>query len=131
MTHRHRHDLVRSFVLTGGRAQPTGTADELDLITMVTAVPGKPRTGLQPEHLRAIDLCRGGYLTVVEVAGHLGQPLTITRILLGDLIDSGLLSVKGDQGDQAGSGIGPAAGTPAGPEHLRTLERMLHGLQAL
>lgn len=125
MTHRQRHDLVRSFVLTGGRAQPTGTADELDVITMVTAVPGRPRTGLQPEHLRVIDLCRGGYLTVVEVAGHLGQPLTITRILLGDLIDSGLLSVKWNQSD------GTAAGTPSGPDHLRTLERMLHGLQAL
>lgn len=124
MTHRHRHDLVRTFVLTGGRAQPTGTADELDVLTMVTAVPGKPRTGLQPEDLRVIDLCRGGYLSVIEVAGHLGQPLTITRILLGDLIDSGLLEVKASQKD---------AGTPTtpDPDRLRTLERMLHGLQAL
>jgi uncharacterized protein DUF742 len=128
MTHRQRHDLVRSFVLTGGRAQPTGTADELDVVTMVTAVPGGPGNGLQPEHLRVIDLCRGGYLSVIEVAGHIGQPLTITRILLGDLLDSGLLSVKTDQTD---SGTPPAAGTPSGPDRLRTLERMLHGLQAL
>ncbi|WP_197353147.1 DUF742 domain-containing protein [Streptomyces bathyalis] len=115
---------MRTFVLTGGRAQPTGTADELDVLTMVTAVPGKPRTGLQPEDLRVIDLCRGGYLSVIEVAGHLGQPLTITRILLGDLIDSGLLEVKASQKE---------AGTPAtpDPDRLRTLERMLHGLQAL
>lgn len=127
MTHRHRRDLVRPFVLTGGRAQPTGTADELDVVTMVTAAPGKPRAGLQPEQQKVIDLCRDGYLAVVEVAGHLGQPLTITRILLGDLIDSGLLSVRWNKGDEEGSGDG----TPAGEERLRTLERMLHGLQAL
>ena len=127
MTHRHRQDLVRTFVLTRGRAQPTGTADELDVLTMVTAVPGKARTGLQPEDLRVIDLCRGGYLSVIEVAGHLGQPLTITRILLGDLIDSGLMEVKASRKD-SGSG---AAGTPDDPDRLRTLERMLHGLQAL
>jgi hypothetical protein len=130
MTHRHRHDLVRSFVLTGGRAQPAQGAGSLDVLTMVTAVPGKPGTGLQPEHLKVLELCRGGYLSVVEVAGHLGQPLTITRVLLGDLIDSGLLSVKSDQ-TGPDSGTAPAAGTTPDPDRLRTLERMLHGLQAL
>ncbi|MCH6159747.1 DUF742 domain-containing protein [Streptomyces marispadix] len=131
MTHRHRHDLVRSFVLTGGRAQPAQGAGALDVLTMVTAVPGKPPgTGLQPEHLKVIDLCRGGYLSVVEVAGHLGQPLTITRVLLGDLIDAGLLSVKADQ-TAPDAGSAPAPGTKPDPDRLRTLERMLHGLQAL
>ncbi len=115
-------------MLTGGRAQPTGTADELDMLTMVTAVSGASRAGLQPEHLRVIDLCRGGSLSVVEVAGHLGQPLTITRILLGDLIDAGLLEVKSGLKH---SGTRSADGTPADPDRLRTLERMLHGLQAL
>ncbi|SCK24052.1 DUF742 domain-containing protein [Streptomyces sp. WMMB 322] len=128
MTHRHRHDLVRTFVLTGGRAQPTGTADGLDVLTMVTAVPGRPRTGLQPEDVRVIDLCRGGYLSVIEVAGHLGQPLTITRILLGDLIDAGHLEVKAGRKD---SGSHDASGAATDPDRLRTLERMLHGLQAL
>lgn len=128
MTRRYRHDLVRSFVLTGGRAQPTGTADELDVVTMVTTVPGNPGTGLQPEHLRVLDLCRGGYLSVIEVAGHLGQPLTITRILLGDLLEAGLLEVNAGQTD---SGTRSAVGTIPDPDRLRTLERMLHGLQAL
>lgn len=127
MTHRHRHDLVRSFVLTGGRAQPTGNANRLDVLTMVTAAPGAPRSGLQPEHLRVIELCRGGYLSVIEVAGHLGQTLTITRILLGDLLDSGLVETKPRPAD----GTGAANGAAHDPDRLRTLERMLHGLQAL
>lgn len=127
MTHRHRHDLVRSFVLTGGRAQPTGNANRLDVLTMVTTAPGAPRSGLQPEHLRVIELCRGGYLSVIEVAGHLGQTLTITRILLGDLLDSGLVETKPRPAD----GTGGATGAAHDPDRLRTLERMLHGLQAL
>lgn len=129
MTHRQRRDLVRSFVLTGGRAQPTSNADSLDVVTMVTAVPGKQVTGLQPEHRAMIDLCRGGYLSVVEVAGHLGQPLTITRILIGDLLEFGLLATKTSRLD---AGASPAGGTTTpDPDHLRILERMLHGLQAL
>jgi hypothetical protein len=127
MTRRHRHDLVRSFVLTGGRTQPSGDADGLDVVTMVTAAPGRPPTGLQPEHLAIIELCRGGYLSVIEVAGHLGQPLTITRILLGDLLDSGLLVTKTDER----GGTPATSGRVPDPDRLRTLERMLHGLQAL
>jgi hypothetical protein len=128
MTHRHRRDLVRSFVLTGGRAQPTGRADRLDVLTMVTTAPGAPRSGLQPEHLRVVELCRGGYLSVIEVAGHLGQTLTITRIILGDLLDSGLLEIKPAPTE---SGAVTAPGAATDPDRLRTLERMLHGLQAL
>lgn len=124
MTPRHRRDLVRSFVLTGGRAQPTHDTHVLDIVTMVTAVQGKPMTGLQPEHVAIVELCRGGYLSVIEVAGHLGQPLTITRILLGDLLDSGHIATGAKP---------PVAGTvpDAEADHLHLLERMLHGLQAL
>jgi len=125
MTPRYRRDLVRSFVLTGGRAQPTRNTGALDVITMVTAVPGRPFTGLQPEHLAIVELCRGGYLSVAEVAAHLGQPLTITRILLGDLLASGHVAVGANASD------GGAAGAAADSDHIRLLERMLRGLQAL
>ncbi len=127
MTFRHRRDLVRPFVLTGGRATTRG-AQVLDVVTMVTAVPGKPVTGLPPEQLAMVGLCRGGYLSVIEVAGHLGQPVTVTRVLIGDLLDSGLLMTRA-----GGPGTRASSGTDVAPaeDRVAVLERMLHGLQAL
>jgi Protein of unknown function (DUF742) len=123
VTPRRRRDLVRPFVLTGGRARPSRNTHVLDVVTMVTAVPDRPLTGLPPEQLAMVDICRGGYLSVVEVASHLGQPLTVTRVLLGDLLDTGHLVTRANQTTSTAS--------PSGSAALDTLERLLHGLQTL
>lgn len=127
MTPRRRRDLVRSFVLTGGRARPTRNTHVLDVITMVTSVPDRSVAGLLPEQLAVVELCRGGYLSVIEVAGHLGQPLTITRVLLGDLLDTGHIVTRVPA--PAVPTANSAAGERAATAHI--LEKLLHGLQAL
>lgn len=126
MTPRRRRDLVRSFVLTGGRAHPTRNTHVLDVITMVTSVPDRSVAGLLPEQLAVVELCRGGYLSVVEVAGHLGQPLTVTRVLLGDLLDAGHIVTRVPT---TVSGDGTESGDRTSTAHI--LEKLLHGLQAL
>lgn len=127
MTPRRRRDLVRSFVLTGGRARPTRNTHVLDVITMVTTVPDRSVAGLLPEQLAVVELCRGGYLSVIEVAGHLGQPLTITRIVLGDLLDTGHVVTR----TSPTTDDSPERGTASGPTTAHILEKLLHGLQAL
>lgn len=127
MTPRRRRDLVRSFVLTGGRARPTRNTHVLDVITMVTSVPDRSVAGLLPEQLAVVELCRGGYLSVIEVAGHLGQPLTITRVLLGDLLDTGHIVTRVPA--PAVPTADAATGERAATAHI--LEKLLHGLQAL
>lgn len=121
MKPRRRHDLVRPFVLTRGRARPTRNTHVLDVITMVTTVPDRPLSGLQPEQTAMVDICRGGYLTVVEVASHLRQPLAVTRVLLADLLDAGHLVARNNQ--QA------PTGAPSQATDTHILERLLHGLQ--
>lgn len=126
---------MRSFVLTGGRARPTRNTHVLDVITMVTAVPDRSIAGLLPEQLAMIELCRGGYLSVIEVAGHLGQPLTVTRVLLGDLLDSGHIVTR----LPVPAAADPVSADPASAEATESsrdttahiLEKLLHGLQAL
>lgn len=118
---RRREDLVRSYVITGGRARPTRNTHALDVITMVTATQDRPLTALGPEQLALVDLCRGGYLSVIEVASHLRLPLTVTRVLLGDLLDSGHLVTR----------LRPAEPGSAQLTDVHILERVLHGLQAL
>lgn len=81
-----KHGLVRPYVITDGRAHPT--RGSFDLVTLVIAAKGDP-SGLSPEKRRVMELCRGGSLSVAEVAGHLGIPVSVTKVLLADLVDSG------------------------------------------
>jgi DNA-directed RNA polymerase specialized sigma24 family protein len=88
MTPRRREKgLVRPYVVTDGRAYPT--RNTLDFVTLVFAADDRPLSGLNPEKRRMVELCRGGSLSVAEVAGHLGLAVSVTKVLLADLVDSG------------------------------------------
>lgn len=113
---RRRNDraLVRPHVVTGGRAHPTRNV--FDLVTLVTANADRPLTGLTPEKLRIVELCRGGALSVVEIAGHLELPVAVTKVLLSDLVDDGHLTTR--------------APAPAARTQARLLQEVLDGLRA-
>jgi len=84
---RREQGLVRPYVVTDGRSRPT--RNTLDLVTLLIAANDLPLTGLSPEKRRLMRLCRPGALSVAEVAGHLGLPVSVTKVLIADLIDSG------------------------------------------
>lgn len=112
-----RHDdreraLVRPHVVTGGRAHPSRNIFEL--ITIVTAVSDR-WPGLSPEKRRLMELCRGGALSVAEIAGHLALPVSVTRVLLSDLLDSGHIATLARS----------SAATP----RVQLLQEVLHGLR--
>lgn len=112
---RNERALVRPHVVTGGRAHPTRNV--FDLVTLVIATGDLPRTGLTPEKVRIVELCRGGALSVVEISGHLGLPIGITKVLLSDLVDGGHLTTR--------------AGAPAAQQpKVRLLQEVLDGLRA-
>ncbi|MCQ8772730.1 MULTISPECIES: DUF742 domain-containing protein [Streptomyces] len=91
-TPRHERGLVRPYVVTDGRAHPT--RNTFDLVTLVLAQYDRPLTGLSPEKRRLMELCLGGPLSVAEIAGHLMLPVSVTKVLLGDLVDSGHLITR-------------------------------------
>ncbi|WP_035841276.1 DUF742 domain-containing protein [Kitasatospora azatica] len=88
----HERGLVRPYVVTNGRSEPT--RNTFDLVTLVTAVPDRPVQGLSPEQRRLVDLCAHGALSLAEVAAHLRLPVSVTKVLLGDLVDSGHLLTR-------------------------------------
>lgn len=113
--HRRERGLVRPYVVTDGRSHPT--RNTLDLVTLVTAVGNRPLTGLSPEKRRVMELCRGGALSVAEVAGHLTLAMSVTKVLLSDLIDSGRITPRPPV---------PKAQLPDG----RLLQEVLDGLRS-
>jgi hypothetical protein len=84
--------VVRPYTMTGGRVRPaTGS---FDLVAMVVSIPydGHLPPHLQPEHRSILGLCREP-LSVAETAAHLDLPLGVVRILLGDLLAGGLITM--------------------------------------
>ncbi|MFJ9693625.1 DUF742 domain-containing protein [Kitasatospora sp. NPDC101183] len=85
---------VRPYVITGGRSRPTRT--DLAVESLVTALPQPPvlpeHVLLNREHRRIVALCHS-LLSVAEVAAHLGLPLGVVKVLVGDLWDLGAVQV--------------------------------------
>ena len=106
--------LVRPHVVTGGRAHPTRNI--FDLVTLVIANRSQV-TGLSPEKRQVMELCQGGALSVAEVAAHLTLPVSVTKVLLSDLVDSGHVVTRA------------SAAEPEGPSD-RLLREVLDGLRA-
>ncbi|TWF94611.1 DUF742 domain-containing protein [Saccharopolyspora dendranthemae] len=89
--------LVRPHVVTRGRARPTRNTFEMD--TQIYAVREASPGAAGPEMRRVLRLCRDGAMSVAEVAGHLRLPMSVTKVLLGDLLDSGHIVTRSAQHD--------------------------------
>lgn len=101
--------LVRPFTITRGRT--ASRHRELELITVIITNAPEPGSdaddpalppGLEPEHRKILQQCRKPAV-VAEIAAHLDLPVSVTKILVGDLIEAGLLTVGA-----TASGDGPA-----------------------
>lgn len=113
--------LVRPYAMTGGRTRPGPTGVRFDLIALVTLDPGAPGVDdapLGPEHRNLIDLCRPETQSVAELAAGADLPVGVVRVLLGDLLELGCVTVS----------------RPVPPAQLpdeRILREVIEGLRAL
>jgi hypothetical protein len=104
--------LVRPYTVSNGRTRPSVA---MDLLSMVIATGQLPRDPLDPDHARALALCRSA-ATVAEIAAHLRLPAAITKVVLSDLVDWGAAQTR-------------APYPIAGPTNHSVLERLIDGLQ--
>lgn len=110
-------DPDRFYTITGGRSRSAESS--LDLVTLIVGE-CDPVPGMQSEHVRILRLCRQP-VAVVEISADLGLPVSIVKILLCDLLDSGQITARH-----------PAA-APTGMQlpDPETLKQVLIGLQNL
>lgn len=83
-------DLVRPFVMTGGRTR--ADRDDLRIETLVEATAGTEAAGL-PEHRAILAACADGPTSVAEISAHTGLPVGVTTILVADLIEQGAVEL--------------------------------------
>lgn len=118
--------LIRPYAMTGGRTSsgPGGTRfDVIALVTLVTEGPGadddaSTEGDLGPEHRAIVELCRAEVQSVAELAAGTDLPVGVVRVLVGDLLESGRVSVR----------------SPVPPTRLpdgRILREVIDGLRAL
>jgi hypothetical protein len=121
--------MVRLYALTKGRTRPA--SEVFDLIAMVVTDtpyggdapcagdgPYGSEPGLAPESVAILGLCRYRPQSVAEIAADLDLPVGVVRVLLGDLLDAGLIRVS----------------RPVPPAMLpdeRILREVINGLRAL
>jgi hypothetical protein len=89
--------LVRPYVMTSGRTQPVRGTFDLVTLVVATGKPVVPELGLGPEHRAVVRLCEQQVVSVAEIAAHLNLPALTVRVLLGDLLDRGLVTVQEPQ----------------------------------
>ncbi|MEV4349063.1 DUF742 domain-containing protein [Actinoplanes sp. NPDC049596] len=82
--------LIRPYTVSNGRTEPT---TRMELLSMVIATGRPPHGQLGPEHAQALGLC-GSVTTVAEVAARLRLPAVVTKIVLSDLVDWGVVDTR-------------------------------------
>ena len=110
--------VVRPYALTRGRTRHSGEAFDLVATVTATRMGVADMTALAPEHLSVLQLARAP-TTVVDIASDVDLPLGVVRILLADLRELGLVSIR------------PPVSTKAQQVDRNTLREVLHGLRAL
>jgi hypothetical protein len=86
--------VVRPYAMTRGRTRPaTGQFDLISLIVATRTASSVTAMGFGPEHVAITMLCRSP-MSVAEIAAHLDLPLGIVRVMLGDLLDHGLITAQ-------------------------------------
>jgi hypothetical protein len=108
---------VRTYVITNGRTAPK--PNRLDRVTVVLALGPVPHSepGLQPEHINVLGICMRA-VAVVEIAAHLKLPLGVVQVLLEDLLERRLISMRQPSADP-------------GPPDRAVLEQVRRGLAKL
>lgn len=84
---------VRPYVITGGRARPTRNTIRPE--TLLVAAPGGKELPVtaSSEERALLRMCHQ-LLSLVEVAAHMGLPVSVTSVVASDLVDAGFLAMR-------------------------------------
>ena len=109
----YRPRLIRSYTLTAGR---TATSVDLAMEATLRLQAGAEAPVLTPSAAQVLEVC--DRRSVAEVSALTKMPIGVTRVLLGDLIEQGLVRIQATINDKTST-----------DERLELIERTLRGLR--
>ncbi|MEV0386579.1 DUF742 domain-containing protein [Nonomuraea sp. NPDC050643] len=110
--------VVRPYAVARGRTRSASSEVDLLAIVVATGLPAPSNAELSAQHRRLLSGTAGQSRPVAEIASDLGLPVGVVRVLLGDLLEYGLVTVRPPR---------DKAATPS--ESL--LREVINGLRAL
>ncbi len=113
---------VRPYAVTGGRVR--AARNDLALEALVETLPGADRRqGLTPEKREIVRLAGLDFISLAELSALVRLPVGVTRILVCDMVDVGILRLCTPPADETSSGEPSLS--------LSLLESVLNGISAL
>lgn len=109
----YRPRLIRSYTLTAGR---TATSVDLPMEATMRLQAGAEAPVLSPSAAQVLEVC--DRRSVAEVSALTKMPIGVTRVLLGDLIQQGLIRIQATITEKTST-----------DERLELIERTLRGLR--
>ncbi len=109
----YRPRLIRSYTITSGR---TATTVELAMEATLRLQAGAEAPILSPSAAQVLEVC--DRRSVAEVSALTKMPIGVTRVLLGDLIEQGLIRIQATITEKTST-----------DERLELIERTLRGLR--
>lgn len=109
---------LRPYAITGGR-----TRHSQHTFTLITLVVSRSEAEfeyeyLEPESVQILELCRSRAVAVAEIAAHLDLPVSVVKILCGDLLNASLIIVQSPPGQD-------------GQPSVEIIERVMDGIRQL
>jgi hypothetical protein len=112
-----RRTVVRPYVLTRGRTNSSLGVFALHAPILALVTTEQLGRNATPEDRHIIELCQTP-TSVAEVSARLGTPVGVLRVLVGDLVEARMLTVREVE-------------NRADHRDVRLLERLLEGIRAL
>jgi hypothetical protein len=108
-----RPRLVRAYTITAGRTQ---TNVDLPMEATLRLQPGRDGRGLPPASAQVLEVC--DRRSVAEVSALAKMPVGVVRVLLGDLLEQGIIRIQATITEQTSK-----------DERMELIERTLRGLR--
>ena len=84
--------IVRPYLFTRGRTRPALAALAVEAMVVTTSLGRATASTLDAEQRRIVDECRAAR-SVLETPARLGTPLGVVRVLVSDLVATGLVDL--------------------------------------
>lgn len=85
-----REDPDRLYIVTGGRSRVDESS--IDSVSLIVSE-CDPTPGMQSEHVEILRMCTSP-TAVVEIAAELRLPVSVVKILVCDLLDTGRITAR-------------------------------------